>query len=411
MKHWRLTAIALLSLGVACWKDPVGPARITALPRALTSQEQQLIDADNRFAIRFLKQATADTRDSLPNLFVSPLSVATALAMTYNGAAGTTAAAMRTTLELDGMSVQEVNESYRSLIHLLRNLDPHVRFQIANSIWYLQGYTIEQPFLDANHTYYDAQVTGLDFSSPTAVPTINAWVSQQTHGVIDKIVESIPDDMRLYLIDAIYFKGDWTAQFDPHQTEPRPFYLADGSVVNVPTMARGVADVQTFQTPTVTIVDLAYGGGAFSMTIMMPGDTGSVDGLVDALTPAQWNEWTAGLEPRQSEIQLPKFTLTNNLSLIPQLRALGMGIAFDDSADFSHIHMPPELRIMEVKHKTYVDVNEEGTVAAAVTSVGMGLTSAGPPIITVNRPFLFALRENLSGTILFMGVIRNPGLK
>ena len=193
MKPFRLPAIALALLTVGCSKDPVGPPpRITALPRALTSHEQQLIQADNRFAIKLLKQATADTRDTVVNLFVSPLSVAMALAMTYNGAAGTTEEAMRATLELDGMSVAEVNASYRSLIKVLRELDPHVRFQIANSIWYLQGYSVEPAFLAANRDYYDAQVTALDFSSPAAPATINAWVDQQTHGVIDRIVDHIP---------------------------------------------------------------------------------------------------------------------------------------------------------------------------------------------------------------------------
>src|SRR5258706_596742 len=237
MKRLRLPAIALVLFAVACLKDPVGPPpRITALRRALTPQEQRLIDADNRFAIKLLKQATAHTRDTLPNLFVSPMSVAMALAMTYNGAAGTTEDSMRATLELDGMSVGEVNESYRSLIELLRQLDPHVRFQIANSICYLQAYTIQQPFLGANHNYYDAQVTALDFSSPTAPATINAWVNQHTQGIIKTIVDVIPDGMRLYLINAIYFKGDWTEQFDPHLTQPRSFRLPDGTTVNVPTM-------------------------------------------------------------------------------------------------------------------------------------------------------------------------------
>jgi len=321
MKLLRLPAIALVLFAVACSKDPVGPPpRITALPRALTTQEGQLIQADNRFAIKLLKQATADTRDTLKNLFVSPLSVAMALAMTYNGAAGITEDSMRATLELDGMSVAEVNESYRSLIELLRQLDPHVRFQIANSIWYLQGYTIEQPFLDADHTYYDAQVTALDFSSPTAPATINAWVNHETNGVIDRIVDKIPDYMRLYLINAIYFKGDWTEQFDPHLTQPRGFRLPDGTTVNVPTMTHGhEADVRVTDRPYATIVDLPYGGAAFSMTIVLPHDTSSADRLVDALTPEQWNEWTASLEGAKAEVFLPKFKLTNDLNLIPSL--------------------------------------------------------------------------------------------
>lgn len=412
MKLLRSLALPVAFFAFAC-KEPVGPpARITALPRALTSGEQKLINSDNRFAIKLLKQASADTRDSLDNLFISPLSVAMALGMTYNGAAGTTEDAMRATLELEGMSVAEVNESYRSLITLLRELDPRVRFQIANSIWYLQGYTIEQPFLDANTTYYDARVSALDFSSPTAAMTINTWVKEQTSGLIDRIVpDQIPEEMRLYLINAIYFKGDWREQFDPNLTKLQPFSPYDGPAVNVPTMTHGHAvDLRVADKPNATIVDLPYGGAAFSMTVVLPRDTTSADQLVDALTAEQWSDWIAGLQEAKSEIFLPRFKLTNDLKLNSQLSALGMGVAFDENlADFSRMHTPPELFITEVKHKTYVDVNEEGTEAAAVTSVGMGVTSA-PPSIMINRPFIFALRENLSGTILFMGVIRRPAL-
>ena len=409
----RLFALAL-ALSWAC-SDPSGPPpKITALPRALTSGEQKIIAADNRFAIKLLKQTTADTRDTLENLFVSPLSVAMALGMTYNGAAGTTEEAMRETLELQGMSVAEVNESYRGLIKLLGELDPRVRFQIANSIWYLQGYSIEQPFLDANRTYYDARVEGLDFASPTAPAIINDWVKQQTRGVIDKIVDYIPDGMRLYLINAIYFKGDWTEQFDPNRTQPRPFHLADGTTVDVLTMTHGQeVELRSTHAPNALVIDLPYGGQAFSMTVVLPNDTVGVDRLVAELAPEQWDRWISTLSPSKSQVFLPKFKLTNNLGLIPTLASLGMGIAFGCeplTADFTRIHVPSELCITEVKHKSYVDVNEEGTEAAAVTSVGVGLTSA-PPSVQINRPFLFALRENLSGTILFMGVIRHPTIE
>jgi len=409
MTPLRSFAIGLALLSWAC-SDPSGPPpKITALPRALTAGEQQIIAADNRFAIKLLKQVAAGTRDTLQNLFVSPLSVAMALGMTYNGAAGTTEEAMRATLELEGMSVAEVNESYRGLITLLRELDPHVRFQIANSIWYLQGYSVEQSFLDANRVYYDARVEALDFASPTAPATINNWVTEQTRGVIDQIVDYIPDGMRLYLINAIYFKGDWTQQFDPERTQPRPFHLLDGTTVSVPTMTHGTeADMRATDRTNALIVDLPYGGQAFSMTIVLPTDSVGVDQLVAQLTPDEWNSWIGSLGPRKAEVFLPKFKLTNDLKLIPSLAALGMGVAFDPrTADFTRMHAPSELFITEVKHKTYVDVNEQGTEAAAVTSVGVGVTSV-PASIQIDRPFLFALRENLSGTILFMGVIRHP---
>lgn len=415
MKPVLLTpAIGFLCLTFACAKDPTAPARITALPRPLTTHEQRLIDADNRFALKLLRQVTADTRDTLPNLFVSPLSVAMALGMTYNGAAGTTEAAMRATLELEGMTNAEVNEAYRSLIAMLRGLDPRVRFLVANSIWYEQTYSVKTDFLETNRMYYDARISPLDFRSPQAAPTINDWVDDKTGGLITEIVPAVlPDDVRLYLINAIYFKGDWTQQFDLGRTQPRPFRLADGSIVNVATMTHGKQTaVRVAHFPGIEVADLPYGGGAFSMTVVVPRDS-SVDALVDGLTAERWNGWIAALDSAKLEVFLPKFRLENDLTLVATLRALGMEIAFVCEpplmADFTRIHEPSELCITSVKHKTYVNVNEEGTEAAAATAVGVGVTSA-PVAITVDRPFLFALRENLSGTILFMGVIRNPAL-
>lgn len=413
MKGLCPLAIAVVLVAVGCGKDPVSPKappRITALPRALTAQEQQIIQADNRFAIKLLKETYQDFRDTLPNLFVSPLSVAMALGMTYNGAATSTEAAMRSTLELDSMTVDEVNQANQSLIALLRGLDPRVQFEIANSIWYRLGFTVEQPFLDANRTYYDARVQALDFNAPTAVPTINAWVNDQTHGKIKDIIASIPDGVMMYLMNAIYFKGDWTQQFDKNLTAPLPFHLQDGSTVSVPTMTYGTkATILTTRTSTARVIDLPYGGAAFSMTIVLPDANVTVDSVLSTMTLNDWNTWIARLDSANAELYLPKFKLENSLSLGKPLTGLGMGVAFSDFADFSKINGTGGLKITDVLHKTYVDVNEEGTEAAAVTAVVIGVTCAcEPPPIRVDRPFVFALRENLSGTILFMGVIRHP---
>jgi len=413
MRSVRLPAIALALVAVACTKDPVSskaPPRITALPRALTAQEQQLIQADNRFAIKLLRETYSELRDTLPNLFVSPLSVAMALGMTYNGAATTTEDAMRSTLELDSMTVDQVNHANQSLIALLRGLDPRVKFQIANSIWYRLGFTVEPPFLDANRTYYDARVQALDFTAPTAVPTINAWVNEQTQGKIKEIITGIPNDVVMYLINAIYFKGDWMQQFDKTLTAPLPFHLQDGSTVNVPTMTYGTeAAIRQTWTPTARIIELPYGGGAFSMTIVLPREDLTVDSVVSELTLDDWNSWIAALDTTSAELYLPKFKLENSLSLVHPLTGLGMGVAFSDFADFSKINRAGGLTITDVLHKTYVDVNEEGTEAAAVTAVVIGFVCACQPApVRIDRPFLFALRENLSGTILFMGVIRRP---
>ena len=403
-------ALVLLACGP---EGPVtAPAPITALPRALTGAEQDLIAIANRFALTLLGRVTAGQAPA-GNLFLSPLSVAMALAMTYNGAAGTTADAMRATLGLEGMTAAETNEAYRGLIALLRGLDPRVRFTLANSIWYRQDFAVEQPFLDATRVFYDARVAPLDFASPVAAQTINDWVSAQTQGRITEIVEPVlPAQAMMYLINAIYFKGDWTQQFDRARTAPRPFRLADGSTVSVPTMTHGrEADVRVYRDGAVEVLDLPYGGRAFSMTIVMPAEPAGIDALVAGLTLGHWDGWIAGLDSTASEVYLPKFVLSSDLLLNSTLGALGMGIAFDcdppEMADFTRMHVPQEVCITRVKHKSFVDVNEEGTEAAAVTAVEVGVTSAPMPI-AVDRPFVFAIRESLSGTILFVGVMRNP---
>jgi len=408
----RLCPIALVLVAIGCAHDPTAshvPPRITALPRALTAQEQQLIQADNRLAIKLLKQASADTRDTVPNLFISPLSVAMALTMTYNGAAGATEAAMRSTLELDSMTLGDVNASNRSLIALLRGLDPRVKFTIANSIWYRPEFVVEPAFIDTNRVYFDARVQSLDFDSPAAASTINGWVSEQTNGLIREIVpDPIPRDLLMYLIDAIYFKGDWTQQFAKDRTAPRAFHLADGSTIEVPTMTFGQeVKIRTASMSQGRMIDLSYGGAAFSMTILLPRENVNADSLVASLSLDDWNNGVAALDTFVTEFYLPKFKLENNLTLNATLSALGMGVAFTDAADFSRMTPGGGVKISEVKHRTYVDVNEEGTEAAAVTSVGVVPTSVAVPL-EVNRPFIFALRENLSGTILFMGMIRQP---
>jgi len=407
-----VVVVALIATACGTQESITSPV-LTALPRPLTSAEEKLIAADNRFAVTLLRAVSEDTRDRLPNLFVSPLSVALALGMTYNGAAGATEEAMRRTLELEGMSLPEVNEASRSLIALLRGLDPGVRFLIGNSIWYREGFAVEQSFLDANRTYFDAEVTALDFASPAAPQRINDWVTRRTEGLITEIVESpLPDYAVMYLINAIYFKGDWTQRFDRSRTEPAPFHLADGTTVQVPMMRSAAAlTVQAYQDAGVEMVELPYGGQAFSMIVVMPRDPAALDTLVAGLTAERWNDWVARLDTTSLYVSLPKFRLVNDLKLVSPLTAMGMGIAFDcmppEMADFTRMHQPQEACITNVKHKTYVDVNEEGTEAAAVTSVEIGVTSA-PPAIVIDRPFLFAIRERLSGTILFLGAIRNP---
>ena len=408
-----LLAAAMGALVAQCGENSVtAPRPITALPRTLSAAETGLISADNRFAFSLFgeiaRQASPDS-----NLFISPLSAAMALAMAYNGAAGTTQAEMQQVLALQGMTLDDVDRSYRSLIGLLRGLDPQVAFTLANSVWYDRdpSYAPTQDFLTATRTYFAARVESLDFGSPTAASTINGWVSEQTHGKIPTIVpDPIPPDVVAYLINAIYFKGSWTAQFDKSLTKPGAFRLASGGAASVPMMTHGrTVRVGYGRADGVTLLDLAYGGQAFSMTIALPQDPGGIDSLVQGLTEERWNRWIAGLDSGSYEVVMPKFTLTYGLSMNDVLIALGMPSAFCGSAatDFTRMNPTGALCISSVRHKAFVDVNEEGTEAAAATSVEIGLTSL-PASLMVDRPFVFAIRERLSGTILFLGRVMNP---
>jgi serpin B len=409
--HFR--PLSLLPLAapalVAC--GDLGPAPISELPRPLTVAEESLVEADNRFAFKLFREVNAqDTSEG--NIFISPLSVGMALGMTYNGAAGTTRDAMQQTLELQGMTLQEVNEAYRSLIDLLRTLDPRVEFTLANSIWHREEIEIVPDFLDRNQQYFDAQVTGLDFADPTATNTINAWVNEQTRGKIREIVAPPIDPLTImFLINAIYFKGDWTRQFDRDRTHDAAFQLADGGETTVQMMTHdGEVPLQVvFDTDAlVTVADLSYGGQAYSMTIVMPWEVSGIEGLVEGLDQSRWSGWIAALDSTAMLVSLPKFTLEYEMTLKDVLKALGMEEAFTENADFTNLYRGlGRAFISDVKHKTFVDVNEEGTEAAAVTSVEVGVTSA-PPSIYVDRPFVFVIRERYSGTILFMGKMLDP---
>ena len=415
-----ITFLVTALVPVACREGGITGPGTTTLPRELTASESHLVAANNAFAFKLYGALAA--RESLDsNIFISPLSVGMALGMTVNGAAGATRDSMLAALQLAGVPMDQVNQTYRSVIDLLRGLDPGVAFTLANSIWYRSTFeTPGQAFLDATRTYFDAQVQALDFSAPTAAKTINDWVSEQTRGKIPAIVDApIDPSVVMYLINAIYFKGSWTQKFDAGLTRDGPFTLRTGATVTASLMSHAdtaPAPARLYRGDGVTVVDLPYGGGAYAMTIVLPSSPAAVDSLSGSLTESRWNAWIAGLDSTPVIVTMPKFKLTFDRGLERPLADLGMGIALCDGgglADFSGMYpgaRPGDFCISSVKHKTYVDVYEEGTEAAAVTAVGIttSVAPSGPPRIVVDRPFIVAIRERLTGTILFLGRVVNP---
>lgn len=376
--------------------------------RNLTTAEVKLTESDNKFGLKLFGKIVETEQDK--NIFISPLSVSMALGMIYNGADSTTLEAMHETLEYGDLTIQEVNESYRSLIELLTELDPKVIFDIANSIWYREGFPVENDFLTTNQDYFDAVVRALDFSSDDAADIINAWVNENTNGKIEKIVDKPIDPLTvMFLINAIYFKGTWTYEFDEENTTDDIFYLPDGSEKGCKMMSHQ-CDHNYFENEQFQAIDLPYGDAGFSMTILLPKPEVSTDSLIAQMNNDTWNSWLGSFSEQEVNLFLPKFKLEYEISLNDILSALGMSIAFEPGrADFTKINSDGNLYISEVKHKTFIDVNEEGTEAAAVTSVEIGRTSIGSGItMHINRPFVFAIRENHSGTILFIGKIVEP---
>lgn len=401
-------AIALTLVAGACGTDPVSPraeAPLTALPRTLTADERAIVDGSTGFAFSLLREVAA-TVPADSNLFISPISVSMALGMTMNGTAGETQAQLRRTLGFGDMTLDQANLAYKDLIALLQGIDRGVDFRIANAIWARQGFAVRPEFLARTSASFGAEAQALDFSSPATLTTINDWVKRSTNGKIEKILDQIPGDMVMYLMNAIYFNGNWRSRFDARQTAPAPFTTATGATQQVAAM-RQTHGFAFYRGTGFRAVDLPYGRGAFTMTVVLPDAATPLADVIAGLDAAAWRRITAFTDTTQVELQLPKFKLADEHKLNDPLQAMGIVDAFyADRADFTPLSPVRGLEISEVKHKTFVDVHEEGTEAAAVTSVGIRETSAPPtePFV-VNRPFLFVLRERFSGAILFVGRI------
>jgi serpin B len=410
MRHLRLVAPAAALLACADPSGPQGkPAPITALPRQLNTTEQAIATSTTSFGLSLLREVNKSFADT--NVFISPLSATMALGMALNGASNATYNEMRGALALPDRPLAELNASYQGLIAMLRGLDKTVDFRIANSVWYRNTFAsaIAPAFLGDTKTYFDAQVAGLDFATAQALTAINSWVNTSTNGKITKIIDQIPPEMVMYLINATYFKGAWRDGFDPKKTGDGPFTTHRGQQVTTKLMSRK-GGYRAAQVNGAQVVELPYGGDAFVMTIAMPAFNVNINTFVAGQTPASWATLTATLTEPGYDLILPKFRLEWEDKLNNELQAMGMRQAFvEGGADFTRLSpsMGRNLFISEVKQKTYVDVNEEGTEAAAVTSVGVGVTSL-PPSIRIDRPFVFAIRERLSGTVLFMGKILKP---
>jgi serine protease inhibitor len=396
-----LTLTTLVVALAACaepGKNPIEPVPVlpTDTVRTLTAQEREVAAASNRFAFDLLREANA-SETSRPNLMISPLSISMALGMTLNGAAGTTFDAMRGTLDFRGLSQADINAAYRGLIGQLKVRDAKVEWGLANSIWYDNHFAAFPTFVDTVRHYFAAEVRQLDFASATAPQTISSWAEQQTGGRIKNLIQEIDPAEVMFLVNAVYFKAPWSRPFEVQATHDMPFTRADGSTVNVPTM-NGDGAWRHIVTDNVQAVEMMYADSAYSMVLWQ----GPLP------TDASWNNTLAAMTSGRIMLRVPKFKFDYEVELKDLLSDLGMGIAFDpQAANFDRIAARDDIFLTRVKHKSFIDVHERGTEAAAVTVVGVGVTSM-PPELAFDRPFFFAIRERSTGTILFAGRVRQP---
>lgn len=405
----RAVALGAALLLAACGNGtgPSGgqPEPLSALPRTLTTLERNAIRASNSFGLTLLRETAERHRGE--NVILSPLSASIALGMAYAGADGATADSMRHTLGWGSTSRADLLAGYRDLPTLLSTLDPRVTFTSANALWVKNTFPVLPAYTQEMQQLFSADVRSGDFG-PATVADMNRWASEKTNGKIPKVVETLGPELVAVLMNALYFKGDWRDQFDVARTRSVPFTTSAGERPSVPTMHRTATMAYT-RAGGAQWVELPYGNTAYVMTLVLPESGTSLPAWLAGLDGATFTSLAQGMRSAEVDLALPKFRLAVDYQLRDPLDAMGMRIAFDPrTANFSRIG-PGELYISYVKQDVFIDVNEVGTEAAAVTQVGVGVTSVPQrEIVHLDRPFAFFLRERLSGTILFAGIIEHP---
>ena len=412
-----LVAIAFITAITGCDSGQKMAAHLTPIQPPSDAVDPNLVRANTRFGFKLLNELQKTNIRQDKNTLISPFSISIALAMARNGAAGETERAMRSALQLQALDPQSLNANYVFLQRALQAPDSEVTLSIANSLWGAEGIEFDPDFLNRNRQFLDTEISTLNFTDPNNVSTINESVAASTNGGIPNIIEAIDPATVLCLISGIYFKGSWQEEFNALQTRDESFYLANGGKKQVPMMRRTdwypyYADAH-FQA-----VSIPFRDGQMGMYIFLPDRNTDLNAFLAGLSVESWEKWTSSFSRQEVALVMPKFKLEYAAELRDALSLLGMGIAFDkDRADLSRTRVSPQrLYLSYVSHTAIVEVNEEGAEAATGTFVfedAIALAEEAaefiPPIpFIADRPFFFAIRDNQTGTVLFMGVVVDP---
>lgn len=401
-----ISIFSLILILFACNKTETEP-KVSDL--TANEKSAKIIAADNQFGLELFKKVNVSLTEP-KNTMISPMSVSLALAMLYNGTAGDTKTQMEQMLHKSGMTPEDLNQSYKDLVAGLISHDPKVELSISNAIYYRNTFNIKDNFITTNQNYYQAEVSGLDFTkSAEALQTVNGWVNTKTKGKIDKIIEEVKPEDVMYLLNAIYFNGEWKYRFDASKSMNLPFTKENKTVVQVPTM-HIENPFNYYRDQNFQLLEMPYGSGKYSMLVFLPETGKTTNDVISLLSTENINNWLQNMTEQKKEVYLPKFEFKFDDSLVDELKALGMTDAFSDGkANLRDISEDAQLAVSEVMHKTYIKVDERGTEAAAVTGITIIVTSAGPDnSFRADHPFVFAIREKDTQAILFIGKVMNP---
>ncbi|WP_194777704.1 serpin family protein [Pararhodonellum marinum] len=383
--------------------------------RPLMAYEREMVFANTRFAIDLFQQLA---KSEETNQFFSPYSIHQALAMTMNGNEGEVLDEFIQLLRFEGLSKEEANKAAKELTEFLLKVDQRVKLSIANAIWYREGYQVKVPFVETSQQYYQAEVAPLDMLNPQSVNTINRWIENQTNGLIKDMLDVIPPNAVMYLVNAIYYKADWKYRFDPSKTKKEPFFTSPGQSVQVDMMHLDeAAGFRGYWTADFSYLEIPYSTGQYNMGILM-GQGHNLDQITENLTFENLKLWREQATEFNAKLKMPKFKLRHKMdNMRGDLIEMGLERVFYYHPDnFTLLFSNPtdDLKISRVIHDAIIEVDEKGSEAAAATVVEVvevvSFPPSGPQTIVIDKPFVFFIQEKHSGAILFMGKLGDPGL-
>ena len=397
---------------IGCKNDPIEVNDNPPNIRTMTAMEKSVINSSNDFSFEIFKKVNEIKPNE--NIFISPFSISTALSMTLNGASGETANGIKQVLFQSDLTTAQINVAYEGLMEYLPQIDKKVNLKVANSNWYRDELTIKPLFKETLLQYYQAEVLPVNFQNEATLALINQWISNETNGLINNMLDQIPADAVMYLINAIYFKADWKYSFEANKTAKTQFNTGDG-IATVDMMFTKGANVLFNSTNDFLFADIPYGNGQYSMSVLMAKEGKDINALIDAMSPGDFETMVAEARAVTASLYFPKFKMSDKLPLNEVLTAMGMEDSFDPNrANFSELFTDElNLFISRILHQSFIEVNEKGTEAAAATVVEISVTSFDPnqpQVIRIDRPFIYLIREKNSNTILFSGKMINPAL-